>query len=96
MSVPAGVTNCIARGEAARPGGRSGRAPGEVSEALSGRRDPAGLLWRFLEAQPGWLLIFDNADDPEVLTVGGNEAGGGAGWLRPSASGLIIVTTRYP
>ena len=26
--------------------------------------------------------------------VGGNEAAGGAGWLRPSAAGLIIVTSR--
>jgi hypothetical protein len=65
-----------------------------VAEALSGRRDPADLLWRFLAARPGWLLVLDNADDLAALEVGGNDAPGGAGWLRPSAAGLIIVTSR--
>jgi tetratricopeptide (TPR) repeat protein len=67
---------------------------GEVTEAQSGRHDPADLLWRFLEGRAGWLLIFDNADDLSALTVGGNDVGGGAGWIRPSASGLIMVTSR--
>lgn len=71
-----------------------GAPPGEVAEALNGRRDPAGLLWRYLEIRPGWLLVFDNADDLGALTVGGNDAAGGAGWLRPSAAGPIIVTSR--
>ena len=71
-----------------------GAPPGEVAEAMNGRRDPADLLWRYLEVCPGWLLVFDNADDLEALTVGGNDAAGGAGWLRPSAAGLIIVTSR--
>jgi Tetratricopeptide repeat len=67
---------------------------GEVTEALNGRRDPADLLWRFLEARPGWLLVFDNADDLDALTVDGNDVAGGAGWLRASESGLIVVTSR--
>jgi tetratricopeptide (TPR) repeat protein len=71
-----------------------GAPAGEVTEALNGRRDPADLLWRFLQSRPGWLLVFDNADDLAALTVGGNDAAGGAGWLRPSAAGLIIVTSR--
>ena len=71
-----------------------GAPPGEVIEALSGRRDPADLLWRFLQARSGWLLVFDNADDLGALTVSGNDVGGGAGWIRSSASGLIIVTSR--
>jgi len=66
----------------------------EVTEALSGRRDPADLLWSYLEVRPGWLLIFDNADDLGALTVGGNDAAGGAGWVRPTTSGLVIVTSR--
>lgn len=65
-----------------------------MTEALSGRRDPGDLLWRFLEAQPGWLLIFDNVDDPGALAIAGNDASGGGGWIGPSASGLIIVTSR--
>jgi tetratricopeptide (TPR) repeat protein len=71
-----------------------GAPPGEVAEALNGRRDPADLLWRFLQARPRWLLVFDNADDLGALAVGGNDVAGGAGWLRPSGAGLIVVTSR--
>ena len=71
-----------------------GATPGEVGEALAGRRNPADLLWRCLEARPGWLLIFDNADDLDVLAVGGSSADGGAAWIRSSRSGLLIVTSR--
>ena len=71
-----------------------GAPPGEVAETLNGRRDPADLLWRFLAARTGWLLVFDNADDLGALAVGGSDAAGGAGWLRPSAAGLILVTSR--
>ncbi len=71
-----------------------GASPGEVAEALNGRRDPADLLWRFLQVRSGWLLVFDNADDLGALTVGGFDAASGAGWLRPSTAGLIIVTSR--
>ncbi len=71
-----------------------GAPPSEVTEALNGRRDPADLLWRFLQRRPGWLLVFDNADDLAALTVSGNDAVGGAGWLRSSDAGLIIITSR--
>ena len=43
------------------PGPRAWGAARCVIEAQNGRRDAADLLWRFLEARPGWLLIFDNA-----------------------------------
>ena len=71
-----------------------GAAPGEVAEARNGRRGSADLLWRYLEVRQGWLLVFDNADDLGALTVGGNDAASGAGWLRPSAAGLTVVTSR--
>jgi hypothetical protein len=71
-----------------------GAPPGEVSAALAGRRSPADLLWRFLEARKGWLLVFDNVDDLDALAVGGTTADSGAGWLRPCNSGLILVTSR--
>ena len=64
-----------------------GATPGEVGEALAGWRNPADLLWRCLEARPGWLLIFDNADDLDVLAVGGSSADGGAAWIAPRAQG---------
>lgn len=71
-----------------------GAPRGEVTEAQNGSRNPADLLWRFLQGRPGWLLVFDNADDLDALTVDGIDVGGGAGWIRPSASGLIVVTSR--
>jgi tetratricopeptide (TPR) repeat protein len=66
----------------------------EVAEALAGGRGAADLLWRFLQNRRGWVLIFDNADDPSALAVDGAEAGSGAGWIRPSQAGLVVVTSR--
>jgi tetratricopeptide (TPR) repeat protein len=66
----------------------------EVADALAGRRSPADLLWRFLEIDPGWLLVFDDLDDPGILAVGRAGVDGGAGWIRPTVSGLIVVTSR--
>ena len=71
-----------------------GASPGEVAEVLSGGRNAADLLWRFLENRYGWLLIFDNADDLDALAVDGTEVGAGNGWIRPSTAGLILVTSR--
>jgi tetratricopeptide (TPR) repeat protein len=71
-----------------------GAPPAEMIEAQSGQRDAADLLWRFLAARSGWLLIFDNADDLSVLRVNGNDVSGGAGWIRSAASGLILITSR--
>jgi len=71
-----------------------GAVPGEVAEALAGQRSPADLLWRFLNDRPGWLLVFDNADDIDALAIDDADVGGGASWIRPSTSGLIIVTSR--
>lgn len=66
----------------------------EVVEARGGRRDAADLLWRLLDSRQGWLLVFDNADDLRLLTVDGNEVSSGAGWIRPSTTGLVLVTSR--
>jgi len=71
-----------------------GAAAGEVAGALAGRRNPADLLWRWLEARPGWVLVFDNADDLDVLAVGGVPVGDGTGWIRPTMAGLVVVASR--
>jgi tetratricopeptide (TPR) repeat protein len=41
------------------------------------------------------LLVFDNADDPEVLGFSGHSPSEGTGWLRPEGPVLQIVTTRH-
>lgn len=59
--------------------------------------DAADLLWQRLSRQDHkWLLVIDNADDPQVTAGPGQQAGDGTGWLRPvtSGAGLIVVTSR--
>lgn len=65
-----------------------------VQEALAGRVNPADVLWPALEARPGWVLVLDNADDLAALACDGRYAGSGAGWLRETQAGLVIVTSR--
>ena len=59
----------------------------ELAAAYDGQRASADLVWHYLHhsAQP-WLLVLDNVDDPAVLGEGA--------WLRPSAQGTVIVTSR--
>jgi AAA ATPase domain len=71
-----------------------GAAAGEVDEALAGQRNPADLLWRFLERRPGWFIVIDNADDPDALTLDQHPVGDGTGWVRPTRAGLILLTSR--
>jgi hypothetical protein len=71
-----------------------GAPDGEVREALAGRISPSDVLWRRLERLHGWVLILDNADDPGVLATAEHSVSAGAGWLRPSGAGLVLVTSR--
>ncbi|MEV7278157.1 tetratricopeptide repeat protein [Streptomyces sp. NPDC093111] len=64
-----------------------GAQAGELAAAHGGQRASADLVWHYLHSSPEpWLLVLDNADDPEVLGEGG--------WLRQSPQGTVIVTTR--
>jgi tetratricopeptide (TPR) repeat protein len=59
--------------------------------------EAADLLWRRLSGREReWLLVIDNADDPEVLAGTGHLMADGTGWLRPvtSPAGLVLVTSR--
>jgi hypothetical protein len=76
------------------------RQLGEAGAANAIARGEAGAadrFWRLLEnASTEWLLIFDEADDPQVLAAGGSPAGAQdlTGWVRSSARGLALVTSR--
>ncbi|WP_166427098.1 tetratricopeptide repeat protein [Nonomuraea mesophila] len=74
--------------------GELGASAIEVEEARAGRRDPATVLWTRLEQRTGWLLVLDNADDPRALEVAAAPVRDATGWLRPTTSGLVVVTTR--
>ncbi|MFD8980104.1 tetratricopeptide repeat protein [Streptomyces sp. NPDC059564] len=64
-----------------------GAAEGELAAARSGLRAAADLVWDHLDrSDEPWLLVIDNADDPAVLRDGG--------WLRTSARGTVLVTSR--
>jgi tetratricopeptide (TPR) repeat protein len=74
-----------------------GAPSSDVDEALAGRRDASGLVWRYLEKTAGWVLVFDNADDVDELRTGHDRHGpivDGMGWLRPSHHGMVLVTSR--
>ncbi|MBB1242243.1 tetratricopeptide repeat protein [Streptomyces durbertensis] len=64
-----------------------GADDGELLAARTGLRPAADLVWRYLDrsAEP-WLLVLDNADEPEILRDGS--------WLRSSPRGTVVVTTR--
>jgi hypothetical protein len=71
-----------------------GASENEIKEALTGRSDPSDLLWSYLGRYTKWLLILDNVDDIRILDTAGKDAGSGNGWLRPSRSGAILITSR--
>ncbi|GAA0305676.1 tetratricopeptide repeat protein [Streptomyces turgidiscabies] len=64
-----------------------GASDGELLAARNGLRPAADLVWQYLDhsAEP-WLLVLDNADEPEILRDGS--------WLRTSPRGTVVVTTR--
>ena len=64
-----------------------GAGDGELLAARNGLRPAADLVWQYLDrsAEP-WLLVLDNADQPEILRDGS--------WLRTSPLGTVVVTTR--
>lgn len=67
-----------------------------LSAALGIASTPDVVWHRLNQPAPGeedqsWLLIFDNADDPDLLDA--PELG--TGWFRSGGRGLVLVTTRY-
>ena len=69
----------------------------DITDAELRHGEAADLIWQRLSGrrQP-WLLIIDNADDPQVLAGPSGCVGDGTGWLRPvqSAAGMVLVTSR--
>ena len=68
-----------------------------VSDQELRHGEAADLLWQRLAGKPqAWLLVIDNADDPQVLAGPGGCVGDGTGWLRPlrSSAGMVLVTSR--
>ncbi|MGW8505188.1 tetratricopeptide repeat protein [Streptomyces sp. CLCI03] len=64
-----------------------GAENGELLAARNGLRPAADLVWQYLDRSTDpWLLVLDNADEPEIFRDGS--------WLRTSPRGTVVVTTR--
>ena len=67
----------------------------EMEQTRAGRRSVTDLVWGRLEAAtPGWILVVDNADAPELLAADGARVRDGNGVVRGSRRGLTLVTSR--
>ncbi|MET8853133.1 AAA family ATPase [Amycolatopsis sp. NPDC004625] len=67
----------------------------ELEQPWTGRAAVMDLLWRHLDAaRRPWLLVVDNADEPDILAAPGANPGDGTGWVRPSRSGTTLLTSR--
>jgi tetratricopeptide (TPR) repeat protein len=69
-----------------------------ISQQDLGYGDAADLIWHRLSARSEpWLLVVDNADQPQILRGAGDSVADGRGWLRPSIgqAGMVVVTSRY-
>ncbi|WP_026411180.1 tetratricopeptide repeat protein [Actinomadura oligospora] len=67
----------------------------EIGDAWAGRSSAMDLVWNHLDRSPRrWLLVVDNADEPGLLAAAGGAPGDGTGWVRSSAMGLTVVTSR--
>lgn len=74
-----------------------GASTPDVNALGRGTADAPDRFWRLMDKAPAdWLLVFDNADDPRVLSVADSPAGvqDTGGWARPSRNGLVLVTSR--
>ncbi|WP_431872051.1 tetratricopeptide repeat protein [Nocardiopsis eucommiae] len=66
----------------------------EADQFRAAPRQAARWVWRHLDAAPRpWLLVIDNADQPELLDPE-NRPGEQRGWMRSSPGGFVLVTSR--
>ena len=68
-----------------------------VADAELEHGDAADVIWQRLAGRRDrWLLVIDNADDPQVLAGAGTCVAEGRGWLRPvvGQAGMVVVTSR--
>ncbi|MDT7578753.1 MAG: hypothetical protein QOK35_13 [Pseudonocardiales bacterium] len=71
-----------------------GLAQEKVAHAQRTGASLPDLVWAHLGSVRGWLVVVDNVDDVDALQSGGNRISAYRGWLRPTASGQLLVTTR--
>jgi hypothetical protein len=78
-----------------------GASDADLEVIATGQAAAPDRVWARLDrARRRWLLILDNADEPEVLarpvatSTAAATVDAGDGWLRPTRKGLVVVTSR--
>ena len=70
-------------------------AAGKISARQHEGRSVLELVWEKLTTRDEpWLLVIDNADEPELLAAEGGRTRDGNGVVRGSATGTVLVTSR--
>src|SRR5215472_4952697 len=70
---------------------------GSESQLLGSPAEPGSVdaVWDVLEgATAPWIIVIDNADNPQMLAADGYRLQAGNGWLRSSHRGFVLVTSR--
>lgn len=72
-----------------------GAGPDDVEAVARHAADGPDRLWGLLDgSQEPWLLVLDNADQPDLLADDPAASADGTGWFRASDRGLLLVTSR--
>ncbi|MFJ3173818.1 FxSxx-COOH system tetratricopeptide repeat protein [Streptomyces roseus] len=66
----------------------------ELDAARAGQASLPDVVWRQLGRVRKWLLVVDNADEPQEIGPAGEPVADYRGWIRPDGRGLLVVTSR--
>ncbi len=66
----------------------------KVNVAQQCRSSLVDLVWDRLNATSGWMLVIDDLDQPSAVAFAGDQLAEYRGWIRPSRTGLLLVTSR--
>ncbi|MFF7936616.1 FxSxx-COOH system tetratricopeptide repeat protein [Streptomyces sp. NPDC007940] len=66
----------------------------ELESARAGRASLPDTVWRQLGRARRWLLVVDNADEPQEIGPAGEPLADYRGWIRPHGRGLLVMTSR--
>ncbi|KAB1984230.1 tetratricopeptide repeat protein [Streptomyces triticiradicis] len=66
----------------------------ELESAQAGRVSLPDVVWRQLGRARRWLLVLDNADEPQEIGPAGEPLADYRGWIRPHGRGLLVMTSR--
>lgn len=72
----------------------TGLSPEVLGQARRSNADVIGLAWNHLNQTSGWVVVLDNLDHTADAAPTGEQVREYRGWVRPSTSGLLVITSR--